>query len=46
MRGTISKQSRSQISSTAIAVMLWLILIIIYAMWAVPYYVGQPLAGL
>ena len=35
-----------KILSFLLAVMLWLILLIIFAMWAVPQYVGQPLAGL
>lgn len=46
MRGTVSKQSQVVVNTMPLAVMLWLILLIIFAMWAVPQYVGQPLAGL
>lgn len=46
MRGTLTKQPTIATNGAPLAVMLWLILLIIFAMWAVPNYVGQPLAGL
>jgi len=46
MRGDISRESQYAKSAMPMAIMLWLILLIIFAMWAVPHYVGQPLAGL
>ena len=46
MRGTVAKNSLLIKSGMPMAIMLWLILIIIFAMWAVPHYIGGPLAEL
>jgi hypothetical protein len=41
MRGTTANRPVARPSAWPLAVMLWLILLIIFAMWAVPQYVGQ-----
>lgn len=46
MRGAVAKNSLLIKSGIPMAIMLWLILIIIFAMWAVPNYIGGPLAEL